>query len=102
MTKPTRARREKSTGADAGNSLSTDAKIPTAKPVAKGKIVILVDQLRNPDGATIAAMMAATGWQAHSVRGAISGSIKKALGIAVMSEKTEAGRTYRIAAEAVA
>ena len=44
--------------------------------------------------------MAATGWQAHSVRGAISGSIKKALGLEVLSEKTDAGRVYRIVAEA--
>jgi hypothetical protein len=68
----------------------------------KGKIAILIGLLTQPEGATIAAMMDATGWQAHSVRGAISGSIKKALGIAVISEKTEAGRTYRIAAEATA
>ncbi|MES2896051.1 MAG: DUF3489 domain-containing protein [Pseudomonadota bacterium] len=66
----------------------------------KGKIAILLALLRQPDGATIEAMMAATGWQAHSVRGAMSGSIKKALGIAVVSEKTEAGRVYRAAAEA--
>jgi hypothetical protein len=45
-------------------------------------------------------MMAATGWQAHSVRGAISGSIKKALGLAVVSEKIDGARTYRIEAEA--
>ena len=44
-------------------------------------------------------MMAATGWQAHSVRGAISGAIKKKLGLDVRSEKTEGGRVYRIAAE---
>lgn len=65
----------------------------------KGKIAILIGLLTRPEGATIAAMMETTGWQAHSVRGAISGSIKMALGVAVISEKTEAGRTYRIAAE---
>lgn len=66
----------------------------------KGKIAVLLALLRQPDGATIEAMMAATGWQAHSVRGAMSRSIKKALGIAVVSEKTEVGRIYRTAAEA--
>lgn len=66
----------------------------------RGKIAVLLSLLRQPDGATIEAMTAATGWQAHSVRGAMSGSIKKALGIAVVSEKTEAGRIYRAAPEA--
>ena len=41
--------------------------------------------------------MEATGWQAHSVRGAISGAIKKKLGLNVMSEKTGTVRLYRIA-----
>ena len=100
MTKPTRARCEKSAGTDAGNTPLADAKPAITKPAAKGKIPILVELLRNPDGTTIAVMMAATGWQAHSVRGAISGSIKKALGLEVLSEKTEAGRVYRIVAEA--
>lgn len=70
--------------------------------VATGKIAVLVDLLRHPDGASIDAMMAATGWQAHSVRGAISGGIKRNLGIAVISEKIDGARTYRIAAEPAA
>lgn len=71
-------------------------KVATTKPSQRGKIPTLVDLLKQPGGTTIAAMMAATGWQAHSVRGAISGAIKKGLGLTVLSEKTEAGRTYRI------
>jgi len=71
---------------------------PPAPPAAEGRIATLVRLLEQPNGATIEAMMAATGWQAHSVRGAISGSIKKKLGHAVASEKTDAGRTYRIVA----
>ncbi len=63
----------------------------------KGKIAVLLDLLRQPDGTTIEQMMAATGWQAHSVRGAMSGSIKTVRGIAVISEKSETGRVYRIA-----
>ena len=70
------------------------AQAPT--PTPKGKIGAVVALLRAPDGATIEAMMAATGWQAHSVRGAMSGSIKKALGLAIASEKTDGVRTYRI------
>jgi len=68
----------------------------------KGKIAALVGLLQQQDGATIEAMMGATGWQAHSVRGAISGAIKKTLGLNVVSTKTEAGRVYRIMDEAAA
>jgi hypothetical protein len=63
----------------------------------KGKLGILVDLLSQPTGATIGAMQTATGWQAHSIRGAIAGSIKKKLGHAVTSEKVEGERRYRIA-----
>jgi len=71
---------------------------PAPEPrTPKGKIAVLLGLLRQSEGATIETMMAATGWQAHSVRGAMSGSIKKALGVEVVSEKTEAGRVYRIA-----
>lgn len=62
----------------------------------KGKLGALVQLLLRPQGATLETMQAATGWQAHSVRGAIAGSIKKKLGFTVASEKTEAGRVYRI------
>jgi hypothetical protein len=74
--------------------------VDPASPTPKGKIGALLDLLRQPDGATVEAMMAATGWQAHSVRGALSGAIKKKLGLAVTSEKTAAGRIYRIGPEA--
>ena len=40
--------------------------------------------------------MEATGWQAHSVRGAIAGQIRKKLKLLVTTEKTEAGTVYRI------
>jgi len=43
-------------------------------------------------------MMASTGWQAHTVRGAISGMVRKRLGYAVVTEKgTDGQRAYRIA-----
>jgi hypothetical protein len=61
------------------------------------KQALLVDLLRRKDGATIAEVMNATGWQPHSVRGAISGTLKKKLGLAVTSDKVEGrGRLYRI------
>ncbi len=70
----------------------------SAPTVRQGtKQAMLVDLLRRKQGATIAEVSAATGWQAHSVRGAISGALKKKLGLNVTSEKVEdRGRVYRI------
>ena len=53
--------------------------------------------LRAPEGASITAIMTATDWQAHSVRGAIAGAIKKKLGLNVISERRDDERFYRIA-----
>ena len=78
------------------------AELPSQPKVPTGKIALLLDLLNRPGGADIAEMMEATGWQAHSVRGAMSGSIKKALGVMVISEKTETGRNYRIGPQATA
>lgn len=61
-----------------------------------GKLGVLVDLLGRPEGATMEAMAQATGWQKHSVRGALSGGLKKRLGLKISSDKTEAGRIYRI------
>ncbi len=62
------------------------------------KQTLLVDLLRRDQGATIDEAVAATGWQPHSVRGAISGTLKKRLRLTVNSEKVEGrGRVYRIA-----
>ncbi len=63
------------------------------------KQALLIDLLKRKQGATIEAIVAATGWQPHSVRGAISGTLKKKLGLAVTSEKPGDGpRRYRIVA----
>jgi hypothetical protein len=61
------------------------------------KQALLVDLLRRKEGATIAEAVKATGWQPHSVRGAISGTLKKKLGLAVISDKVAGrGRIYRV------
>ena len=54
--------------------------------------------LRRAEGATIAQIVEATGWQPHTVRGALAGALKKRLGLDVASEKVEGSeRVYRIA-----
>ena len=73
-------------------------KAPTASDAApKTKLSQLESMLRRKDGATIAQIATTLGWQPHSVRGAISGSLKKKQGLTIASEKTEDGRhVYRI------
>jgi DNA-binding MarR family transcriptional regulator len=62
------------------------------------KQALLVELLGRKAGATVEEIVEATGWQPHSVRGAISGAVKKKLGLGVVSEKVEGrGRVYRIA-----
>lgn len=64
------------------------------------RLATVAAMLAEPEGATLAALIAATGWQAHSVRGAIAGALKKKHGLAIISTPTEGGRVYRIEAEA--
>jgi hypothetical protein len=70
-----------------------------ASPAARAgsKQAKLVELLRNAKGASIAEMVKATGWQAHSVRGVMSGVLKKRLGLTITSTKEERGRVYRVA-----
>ena len=57
----------------------------------------MIDLLRRPEGAGIDEITAATGWQSHTVRGAMSGALKKKLGLEITSKKVEGlGRVYRI------
>jgi len=54
--------------------------------------------LKRPEGTTIAQICAATGWQAHTVRGTFAGAFKKKLGLTIESDKVQGGeRIYRIA-----
>jgi hypothetical protein len=62
------------------------------------KQALLVAMLRREEGTTIAEAVATTGWQPHTVRGALAGALKKRLGLSLASEKVEGrGRVYRIA-----
>ena len=76
------------------------AKVATPKPPtqrAGTKQAMLIEMLQRPEGATIAEIVAATAWQAHSARGVISGVLKKKLGLVVASTKEHGrGAVYRI------
>ena len=72
-------------------------KVPT--PRAGTKQAKLITMLQAPDGATMEEIVAATGWLAHTARGAMSGALGKKLGLVVTSEKDAArGRVYRLPA----
>ena len=68
-----------------------------ATPRTDTKQAQVIAMLRGADGATVEEVAAATGWQRHTVRGAIAGALKKKLGLDVIAEKVEGrGRVYRL------
>jgi hypothetical protein len=100
MTKPksktkvaTRSPARKNKGKSRTRSAPTSFK-PIARPDSKHARIIAM--LRAPGGTTIAAIMVATDWQQHSVRGFLAGVIRKKLGLNLISEQTDKGRVYRI------
>lgn len=68
---------------------------PVSTPRAPSKLDRLIAILMHDEGADMAAMIEATGWQAHSIRGALAGALKKR-GHAVSSEKSGERRVWRI------
>ena len=65
------------------------------RPSKQDEVIAMV---RRPEGMTVDEVASATGWQRHTVRGVFSGTLKKKLGLTVVSAKEERGRVYRIAA----
>jgi hypothetical protein len=56
----------------------------------------MIDLMKRPGGATVEQIANATGWQHHTIRGAISGALKKKLGLKVEAIREEGGTVYRI------
>ena len=66
----------------------------TMRPDTKHARILAM--LRAPAGTSIAAIVTATDWQQHSVRGFLAGVVRKKLGLNLVSEQTAKGRVYRI------
>lgn len=62
------------------------------------KLQTILDLLGQPGGTTVAAIMKATGWKQHSVRGFFAGTVRKKLGMTLVSEKVDDQRVYRVLA----
>jgi hypothetical protein len=92
-----------STAAKKKNARTKKAKPKSAATIERAprtdtKQSKLIEMLKRPQGVSIAEVVEALQWQAHTVRGAIAGALKKKLGLKVESEKVDAerGRVYRI------
>ena len=82
----------------AAKTLASTETAAQPKQRAGTKQAMLIEMLRRPEGGTMEEIMAATGWLAHTARGAMSGALGKKLGIVVTSAKeVDRGRVYRIA-----
>ena len=76
-------------------SWAKDSKPRTRESSKQAEVVRM---LQRPEGATIAQICEATGWQAHTVRGTFAGALKKKLGLTITSDKVKgAERVYRVA-----
>jgi Protein of unknown function (DUF3489) len=80
-----------------GSSRTRSVSLPSKSAVRPDtKHARIIAMLRTPAGTTIAAIMAATEWQQHSVRGFLAGIVRKKLGLNLVFEQTDKGRVYRI------
>ena len=94
----TAARTSKKAARTKGATKPKAAAKAVSTPRAESKQSQLIAMLRQPDGATIAEIAKALHWELHTVRGAMSGALKKKLGLNVESEKADdRGRVYRLA-----
>jgi hypothetical protein len=105
MSKPTKSKSAKKRTVAVATTPTSDAKpaqttaaVPkNTKTETTSKQSRVIGMLQSPAGATIAAMMKATGWQQHSVRGFLAGVVRKRLNLKLASKKIDGNRVYQIA-----
>ena len=87
---PTKSRRKKKLS-------NGHSSTPTASPPARSKQDRCLDLLARREGTTLAELVAVTAWQPHSVRGFLSGTVKKKLGLTLhAAQRNDGARRYRI------
>jgi hypothetical protein len=94
-----RSRGNASIESDSTSELTKSAAAASSNPSFRtgSKGALIVDLLKREDGATIAMLTEATGWQKHSVRGFISATLKRDRGITIASQKDDLGNhRYKI------
>jgi hypothetical protein len=86
----TTAKRKAKTKATKAKAAKPGKTAPAEKPAPRAgtKQAQMIEMLKRPEGATVEQIAAATGWQHHTIRGAISGALKKKLGLTVEATRT--------------
>jgi hypothetical protein len=87
------ARPTNAAATDAASSKAPSSKLPAS---SSSKQSAVLKMLYEPKGTTVAAIVRATGWQQHSVRGFFAGVVKKKLDLNLVSETIDGKRIYRI------
>jgi Protein of unknown function (DUF3489) len=87
-TRPAEGKKARTTARATSEPEAAGEPSPKPTPRAGTKQALMIDLLKRPEGATVEQIAAATGWQHHTIRGAISGALKKKLGLTVEATRT--------------